>query len=213
MRVKEFMTRDVITVDSQVPILEALELMKQKRIKRLPVTKKGRLVGIVTRSQIRDASPSDATSLSVHELNYLLFKMTVGYVMIKDPITVEPDLPVEEAIWMGMKHGIGALPVVKNNELVGIITESDVSRVIIDALGVGEPDSRRITIDAAGRRFGYLKDLVQVLDDHQTPMLSLLGIPKTEKKDWFLILRVRAQDADGVVTDLKQKGFDVTDVT
>jgi acetoin utilization protein AcuB len=213
MRVRDFMTQPVVTVDVRTPIMEALETMKQNKVKRLPVLKKGRLVGLVTRDMIRDASPSEASSLSVHELNYVLFKMTVGYLMVKDPITVSPDMPVEEAIWLGMQRGVAAFPVVDKEQLVGIVTESDISGVIIQALGVGESDSRRITIDAGGRRYGYIKDLVEVLDAHRVPILSLMGVPKKGRKDWDLILRVKAKDAAAVIEEIKQKGFTVTDIT
>jgi len=207
------MTSNLITVDIQTPILEALEIMKHEKVKRLPVTKKGKFVGLVSRNMIRDASPSEATSLSMHELNYILFKMTVGYLMVKKPITVAPDLPVEEAIWQGIKHGVGALPVLEKGELVGIITESDISRIVIEALGVGQKDSQRITIDASGKRFGYLQDLVRVLDSHNIPILSVMGIPKSGRKDWMLILRLQTKDAARAVEDLKNEGFKVTDVT
>jgi acetoin utilization protein AcuB len=207
------MTTNLITVDVQTPILEALEIMKHNKVKRLPVTKSGKFVGLVSRNMIRDASPSEATSLSVHELNYILFKMTVGYLMVKKPITVSPDLPVEEAIWLGIQHGVGALPVLEKNTLVGIITESDISRIVINVLGVGQKDSQRITIDASGKRFGYLQDLVRVLDNHNIPMLSLMGIPKSGRKDWMLILRLQTKDAARAVEDLKNEGFKVTDVT
>ena len=213
MRVKDIMKRQVVTVDIRTPILEALQTMKQKRIKRLPVTKKGRFAGLVTRTMIRDASPSEASSLSIHELNFLLFKMNVGNIMEKEPLTVAPDLPVEEAIWLGMQKGVSALPVLEGKELVGIITKSDITGVLIDALGVRDTGSRRITIDASGRRFGYLKELVEVMDAHRMPILSLLGLPKPGRADWNLILRVKAKDAGQVVDDLKQKGFNVTDVT
>ena len=213
MRVRDFMTSNLITVDVQTPILDALEIMKHNKVKRLPVTKSGKFVGLVSRNMIRDASPSEANSLSVHELNYILFKMTVGYLMVKKPITVSPDLPVEEAIWLGTKHGVGALPVLEKGELVGIITESDISRIVIEALGVGQKDSQRITIDASGKRFGYLQDLVRVLDTHNVPILSLMGIPKSGRKDWMLILRLQTKDAARAVEDLKNKGFKVTDVT
>lgn len=213
MRVRDFMKTDVITADIDTPAMESLKTMREKKIKRLPIMKKGKLVGLVTRSMIRDASPSKATSLSVYELNYLISKMTVGDIMVKDPITISPDIPVEEAIWLGTEHGIGAFPVVENGELVGIITESDISGIVINALGVGDSDSKRITIDASGKRFGYLKDLVQVLDDHNIPILSIMGVPKSKKSDWFLILRVRTADATEAVKDIKEKGFSVTDVT
>ena len=213
MKVRDFMKKEVITVDINTPIMAALEIMKQNEIKRLPVTKNAKFAGLVTRAMIRDASPSEATSLSVYELNYLISKMTVGDIMVKDPITISPDIGVEEAIWLGKKHGIGAFPVLDNNNLMGIITESDISGVVSNALGLGDRDSKRITIDASGRRFGYLKDLIEVLDKHHIPLLSIMSIPKSEKGDWFLVLRVKTKDAALTAEDLKKKGFNVSDVT
>ena len=213
MRVRDFMKANVITVDIKTPVMESMEIMKTNNIKRLPVMKKGKLVGLITRAMLRDASPSKATTLSVYELNYLISKLTVGDIMVKDPITISPDLPVEEAIWLGTERRVGAFPVVENGELKGIITESDISGIVVKALGVGDSNSKRITIDASGRRFGYLKDLVQVLDNHNIPILSIMGIPKADKNDWFLILRVRTSDASKAVNDMQAKGFQVMDVT
>ena len=212
MIVRNFMKKKVITVDFNTPIMAALEIMKQNKIKRLPVTKSGKFVGLITRAMIRDASPSEATSLSIYELNYLISKMIVGNLMVKKPITISPDLPVEEAIRLGKEHGIGGFPVIENGELVGIITESDIIWVVSNALGLGEKDSKRITIDATGKRFGYLKDLVEVLDSNNIPILSVLSIPTSKKGDWSLIMRLKTKHASVAVEDLRKKGFDVSDV-
>ena len=212
MIVRNFMKKKVITVDFNTPIMAALEIMKQNKIKRLPVTKNTKFVGLITRAMIRDASPSEATSLSIYELNYLISKMIVGNLMVKKPITISPDLPVEEAIRLGKEHGIGGFPVIENGELVGIITESDIIWVVSNALGLGEKDSKRITIDATGKRFGYLKDLVEVLDSNNIPILSVLSIPTSKKGDWSLIMRLKTKHASVAVEDLRKKGFDVSDI-
>jgi acetoin utilization protein AcuB len=213
MRVRDCMKTNVIKVDVNTPIMAALEIMKQNKIKRLPVTKQGKFTGLVTRAMIRDASPSEATSLSVYELNYLISKMTVGDIMVKKPMTISPDLPIEEAIWLGKEHGIGAFPVVEKGDLVGIITESDISGMVVRALGVEEQDSMRITIHATGKRIGFIKNLVEILDTHDIPILSVMSVPKSDKGDWLLILRVKAKDASEAAEDLKRKGFMVTDIT
>ena len=213
MRVRDFMKKEVITVEPQTPILDALDLMKKNNIRHLPVVQNGKFSGFVTRGMLRDASPSDATSLSIHELNYLIAKMTIEKIMLKKPITISPDLPVEEAIWLGQQHGVGAFPVLEDKNLVGIITSSDISGVVASALGVGESGSKRITIDASGKRFGYLKDLVQLLDSHKIPMLSMMGIERSQKGNWYIILRLKTEDASAAVEDLKANGFNVTDVT
>ena len=213
MRVKDFMKKEVITVEPQTPILDALDVMKKNNIRHLPVTQNGVLAGFVPRGMLRDASPSDATSLSIYELNYLVSKMTVKQIMIKEPMTVSPDLPVEDAIWQGQQHSVAAFPVLENKNLVGIITQSDITGVVANALGAGESNSKRITIDASGKRFGYLKDLVQLMDSHEIPILSLIGIERSQKGNWYIILRLRTEDASSAVADLKENGFNVTDVT
>ncbi|MBW1700925.1 MAG: CBS domain-containing protein [Deltaproteobacteria bacterium] len=210
MIVRNFMRKEVITVDFNTPIMAALEIMKQNKIKRLPVTKNAKFVGLITRAMIRDASPSEATSLSIYEINYLISKMIVGKLMVKKPVTISPDLPVEEAIRLGKKHGIGGFPVIENGELVGIITESDIIGVVSNALGLGEKDSKRITIDATGKRFGYLKDLVEVLDSNNIPILSLMSVPKSKKGDWSLILRLKTRHAAAAKKELAKKGFKIT---
>jgi len=213
MRVRDFMKKDLITVDTETPIMAALDTMKQNHIKRLPVTKGDKFVGLVTRAMIRDASPSDATSLSVYELNYLISKMKVKDIMVKDPVTISPDMPVEEAIWMGKEKGIGAFPVVEKGKLIGIITESDISGIVSRALGLGEKGSKRITIATSGNRYGYLSNLVEVLDSYEIPILSILSIPKEGSEEWYLIIRIKADDANKAAEDLKAKGYKVIEVT
>ena len=213
MRVRDFMHKDVITVDINTPIMAALETMKHNKIKRLPVTKNGKFKGLVTRALIRDASPSSATSLSIWEINYLISKMIVGDIMIKEPFTISPDIPVEEAIRMAKEKRVGAFPVIENGKLIGIITQSDVSAIVSDALGLEEKDMNRITIKTSTRRFGFLRDLVEVFDSHRIPIMNILNVPAKDNSHWFLILRVRAKDANIAIEDLKKKGFEVTDVT
>jgi acetoin utilization protein AcuB len=213
MRVRDFMKKEVITVEPETPIMDALDVMKKNNIRHLPVTENGVFSGFVTRGMLRDASPSDATSLSIYELNYLISKMTIKRIMIKDPITISPDLPVEDAIWLGQQNGVAAFPVLEDKKLVGIITQSDISGVVADALGAGEGGNKRITIDASGKRFGYLKDLVQLLDTHKIPMLSMIGVERSKKGDWYIIVRLKTEDASAAVEDLKANGFNVTDVT
>lgn len=128
MRVSEWMTRSVESVGPETPISEAKQLMERRKIRHLPVVEKGRLVGIVTDRDIRLNLPSPATSLSVWEINYLLARLSVGEVMTKKPITVEAGKPVTDAAKIMLDHRIGALPVVEDGQLVGIVTETDLLR-------------------------------------------------------------------------------------
>ncbi|MET0485027.1 MAG: CBS domain-containing protein [Candidatus Rokuibacteriota bacterium] len=132
MRVRDFMTAKPITVDPETPMLEAGQRMVGKRIRHLVVVDDGRVVGIVTDRDIRLNLPSPATSLSVWEMNYLLPQITVGGVMTKSVIVVSPDRPIAEAARIMVDHKIGALPVVEEGRLVGIVTESDFVRAMAE---------------------------------------------------------------------------------
>ena len=130
MLVRELMTAKPITVDPGTPMLEARQRMVEKRIRHLVVVENARVVGIVTDRDVRLNLPSPATSLSVWEINYLLAQLTVGGVMSAGVIIVDPDRPIAEAARIMVDHKIGALPVVDEGRLVGIITESDFVRAM-----------------------------------------------------------------------------------
>jgi CBS domain-containing protein len=130
MRVRDLMTAKPITVDPETPMLEARQRMVAERIRHLIVVEDARVVGIVTDRDIRLNLPSPATSLSVWELNYLLAKLTVGGVMSTGVLVVDPDRPAADAARIMMEHKIGALPVVDQGRLVGIVTESDFVRAM-----------------------------------------------------------------------------------
>jgi CBS domain-containing protein len=125
------MTPNPLTITLQTTLPEARRLMDEHYVRRLPVINKGRLVGIVTRGDIRSAQASNATTLSVYELNYLLDQIPAREFMAYKPITISPDAPIAEAARIMLQYKIGGLPVIENGELVGIITESDLCRLLI----------------------------------------------------------------------------------
>jgi acetoin utilization protein AcuB len=133
---KEILVREWMTANPQYTyentrITQAHETMKNRDIRRLPVLRSKKLVGIVTLTDIRRAMPSDVTSLSVHELNYLLDKVTVEMIMTKEVLTIGPENKVSEAAQIMLDNKIGGLPVIDANEnLVGIISESDIFRIV-----------------------------------------------------------------------------------
>lgn len=131
MRVGDIMTTPAITVELDLPVLEARQLMATHRIRHLPVTDGGRLMGIVTDRDIRLNLPSPATSLSVWEINFLMARLTVGSVMTKTVITVDAERAVAEAGRIMLDHKIGALPVVDRGVVVGIVTETDMLRAFV----------------------------------------------------------------------------------
>lgn len=128
--VRDWMTPNPITVDPKTTLPEAHKIMKDRRIRRLPVIDRGHLVGIVTLGDVREAEPSDATTLSIFELHYLLAKLTIGEIMTREPITISVNGTIREAAKMMLQHKIGGLPVMDDGKLVGIITESDIFRVM-----------------------------------------------------------------------------------
>jgi len=209
MRVKDLMTKNPITVDSETLVLDAHKIMKENNIRRLPVVDKGKLLGIVTRHDLLEASPSPATSLSVHELNYLLSKMKVKEIMKKNPLTLTPDTPFEEALKIGQDKRIGSFPVVENGKLVGIATESDIVRFLTRALGLRDEGSR-ITIEGLGGKLGDLEKIISIVNQHQTIILSMISLPRREKKDWMIVLRLKTSDPEPIVKDFKKAGFNVT---
>ncbi len=135
MFVGERMSRPVITLTPDMPIHDALDLFKKERIRRAPVVKDGKLVGIVSEKDLLNASPSPATTLSIWEMHYLLSKITVSEVMTRNVITVTEDTPIEEAARIMADNKIGGLPVMRDGQVVGIITETDLFKIFLELMG------------------------------------------------------------------------------
>lgn len=133
MDVKAWMTKDPVTAAPGMSIKAAWRLLQERRIRHLPVVDAGKLVGIVTDRDLRRVLPSPATSLEVHELNYLLDKMTLGEVMTKDIITTTPFSRIPDAARTMLRNRIGALPVVEGGKLVGILSQTDVLEALTSA--------------------------------------------------------------------------------
>jgi len=209
MRIRDMMTKNPITVESDTLVLDAQKIMKENNIRRLPVVDKGKLKGIITKHDLLEASPSPATSLSIHELNYLLSKMKVKEIMKKDPVTLTPDMPFEEALRIGQEKKIGSFPVVENGKLVGIATESDIVRFLTRALGIREEGSR-ITIEGLGGKLTDLEKIISITNQHQTIILSMISLPRPQKKDWMIVLRLKTSNLDPIVKDFKKAGLNVT---
>lgn len=131
--VRDWMSRDVITVTPDTTLPEADQLLIQNTIRRLPVVdENGRLIGIVTYGDIREARPSQAVSLNMWEMNYLLNRLTIREIMTVNPVTITPDATIGEAAKKMLANMIGGLPVVdRQGKLVGIITESDIFRLVV----------------------------------------------------------------------------------
>ncbi len=135
MFVGERMSRPVISVSPETPINEALAMFREEHIRRAPVMKEGKLLGIVSERDLLNASPSPVTSLSIWELNYLISKVTVKSVMSKKVVTVDQDTPIEEAARIMADKKIGGVPVVSAGKVVGIITETDLFKILLELMG------------------------------------------------------------------------------
>ncbi len=142
MLVGERMSRPPIIIGPEMSIHDALALFKKEHIRRAPVIKGGKLVGIVSEKDLLNASPSPATTLSVWEMHYLLSKLTAAEVMTKNVITVSEDTPIEEAARIMADNKIGGLPVVKGSRVVGIITETDLFKMFLELMGAREKGVR-----------------------------------------------------------------------
>src|SRR4030042_3025535 len=154
--IKEKMQKRPITISPDASFYEARALIRDKGIRHLPVIdKNGHLVGILTDRDIREAAPSDATSLSAHELHYLLGKLKVsGFMTPKDKlVTITPDLIIEEAVQLIRDHKIGCLPIMDGDKLAGLITETDILDFFVDVFGL-KMKGTRLTValeDAPGQ--------------------------------------------------------------
>jgi acetoin utilization protein AcuB len=135
MFVGERMSRPVITVTPDMPINDVLAMFRKEHIRRAPVIKDGKLVGIVSERDLLNASPSSVTTLSVWELNYLISKVTVKNVMTKKVVTVDQDTPIEEAARIMADKKIGGVPVMSAGNVVGIITETDLFKIFLELMG------------------------------------------------------------------------------
>jgi len=132
--VKDWMTPNPVCATPDTTLPEALKIMQEHAIRRLPVVDdKGKLVGIVSRGDLRGAQPSPATSLSIYEINYLLGQLTLDRLMTRQVLTVTPATTIGEAARLMLKHKISGLPVIVNGQVIGILTESDIFRMVVGA--------------------------------------------------------------------------------
>jgi len=208
MRVRDFMSTNVVAVDEKTSIHDAKKIMEAHKIRRLPVMRKDKLIGLVTERMLLEASPSPATSLSIHELHYLLAKMTVKDIMVKNPHTLSPDTPAEEAMQLGQEMGYGGFPIVEDGRLVGMVTESDIVRIMTRVLGV-RGKGKRIDIKA-NKDFGNMRRIMDILDSKKTVLLSLMTLQPEENNDWMIFIRISTDDAGPIADELKSAGFNVT---
>lgn len=212
MIVRELMTPNVITTEEDKTILEVRELMRNKNIRRLPVVDDiHRIKGIITDGDVGRSEPSEATTLSKFEANYLLSKLKVRDVMTKTVITVYDTAEIEEAANQLYTNKIGALPVVDvDNKLCGIITDSDVFKAFVDIMGFAKT-STKITVDATDK-VGILADIANIFKQRGINIIS--AVSRTKGTDGAEIM-IRADLTHGldVIEEIRQAGYTIKDIS
>jgi len=197
MLIKNWMTKDPITVSEDTSMIKAIHIMKERHFRRLPVVNAGRLVGIITDRDLKEAAPSKATTLDVHELYYLLAELQVAEIMSQNPVSVSANDTVEHAAQIMLDHTISGLPVLDaSGRLVGIITQSDVFRAfmhITGALQGGVQFALRLP-----DRDGLIKEVVDLLRARGARFVSLLSSYATAQegfRDVYIRVRNLSPDA------------------
>ncbi len=174
MLVKGWMTSDVLTADEDTSMMKASQIMKENNVRRLPVMRKGKLVGVVTDRDIKEASPSKATTLDVHELYYLLSELKLKDIMSKGLVTIGPEETVEKAAVKMLEHRISGLPVVNDKgKMVGIITQGDIFKVLVSLTGVYR-GSIQFAFNLEDRP-GSIKEVADTIRKHGGRMVSILS--------------------------------------
>jgi len=206
MYVRRKMTANPYTISFDAPINEAIELMREKSIKRIPVLKGKKVVGMLTHMDIQTLSSPKATTLSIFELNYLLSKAKVSDAMTKEVITIFPDALLEEAAVLMRENRISSLVVMKENKLVGIITESDIFDAFIELLGFRDTGSR-ITVEAADVP-GALADICEIFQSFEaniTHTVVYRGNGETSE----VVIRTNTLNTDDIERKLEEQGYRV----
>lgn len=188
MLVGERMSHPVITVSPDTPIQEALKLMRAENISRTPVVENGKMVGIVTENDLLNASPSKATTLSIWEINYLLSKVTVREVMTKKVYTIEEDCPIEEAACRMVDKDISGLPVMRNGEVVGIITEHDLFKIFIEMMGARQ-SGLRVSVLMPNQP-GEIAKISRVIYDNGGDILGLGTFAGESVSNFLITLKI-----------------------
>ena len=209
MYVKDNMVSGPITIGPDQSVSEAIDLMSENGLHRLPVVDgNGKLVGLITEGVITSNTPNNSTSLSVFELNYLLNKLTIKDIMIKDVITIGKDALLEEAATILRKNDIGCLPVVdEDNTLIGIITHNDIFTAFIDLLGYNHVGTRYV-ISVEEDRTGILEDICRVFKEQDVSIANMAVYNSSRGIEIVVIVH----GFDNITDKLEKAGYKVTSV-
>ncbi|GAA2908700.1 CBS and ACT domain-containing protein [Enterococcus pseudoavium] len=206
MSIKDFMTEELVTVAPNTKIFDAVDLMKKYDIHRLPVIDNEKLVGLITEGTIQEALPSKATSLSVHEVNYLLNKTVVADVMIPTVKTIAPDAELEDGIYLMRQNKINVLPVLDDGKLVGIITNNDIFDAFLKLTGYHEGGTR-IQLKILEDKKGVLARVAKILADHDFSILTVIVDHK--KQATVLEIQLASKETEQIKQLLIENGYEI----
>lgn len=208
MNVSKRMMRNPLWVDEEDSMKKAMELLKERGIRHLPVLKDGvKLVGIVSERDIKQASPSSATALEIREIYYLLDKVKVKQIMTRRPYTISSSAPIEEGALIMREKKIGCLPVVDEGKLVGILTESDILDAFIEAMGVSGPGYRLEL--ALPNRPGMLFEVLKLMGDFDANIVSVATAAHDAPGKKVLILRLETKNYKVLKSAVKKAGYEM----
>jgi acetoin utilization protein AcuB len=211
MLVREWMSRQPVTITMDMSITEALRVMRQRQVRRLPVLdESGNMVGIVSESDLLYASPSPVTSLSIYEMHDLLTRLKVSELMAKDVITVTPDTPLEEAARIMADSKIGGLPVVEDGRLVGIITETDIFKVFLEMLGARERGIR-ITLEHPERK-GEMARITTTIAQLGGNILALGAVMTDDPATSIVTFKVEDVSSEELQAAMRDLGLNILDI-
>jgi acetoin utilization protein AcuB len=205
MFVRDEMTTHPLSITPDQPIAEAQRIMKDLGIRHLPVVSaKGNLVGLITRTTLDEAMPSSLTTLSIWELNYQLNKIKVSEAMLRDVVTTTEDVPIEQAARLMLEKKVGSLPVMRGDRLVGIITDVDLMRTMMELLGAREPGVR-LTLKVPDEQ-GQLCRVTGIIAQHEGYISAFGTYPADDPLKWWVVVKVRFVDKDALVNSFKDLG-------
>jgi len=210
---RERIQRNPITISPDASFFEARNLIHEKGVRHLPVVdKNNHLVGIATDRDIREAAPSDATLLSVQELNYLLGKLKVSAFMTPKGklITITPDTLIEEAVQLMHDNKIGCLPVLEGEKLYGIFTETDALDHLVDIFGFKQKGTR-LTL-ALEDKPGTMLGILEMFKKHNINIISIVTPSFMVEGKRIAAIRIKTEDYQDVVKDLEKAGYDVLSI-
>jgi acetoin utilization protein AcuB len=210
MFVGERMSHPVIAVSPEIPIHDVLVMFKKEHIRRAPVMKDDKLVGIVSESDLLNASPSPVTSLSVWEMNYLISKVTVKQVMSKKVKTIDIDTPIEEAARIMADSKIGGMPVMRSGKVVGIITETDLFKIFLELMGA-RTKGIRVTAEIDDHA-GQLAKITKAIADEGGNFISFgqfSGNDPSTKILTFKIAGIKKDNVQKALTKHVKKFWDI----